>query len=91
VLAGSEAVREAKSHFDIHGGSYAAKRRQLIESGVLTLQQDRYVFANNQFFASASAAASVIAGQNHNADHWEAADGTNMGDLLRQARGEAAA
>lgn len=91
VLAGSEAVREAKSHFDIHGGSYAAKRRELIESGVLVQQQDRYVFTGNQFFASASAAASVIAGQNHNADHWQASDGTNLGDLLRRARGETGA
>jgi hypothetical protein len=86
VLEGSEAAAEAKSHFDIHGGSYAAKRRELIESGVLALQHGRYVFTGDQFFTSASAAASVIAGQNHNADHWQAEDGTNLGDLLRQAR-----
>lgn len=86
VLAGSEAVAEAKSHFDIHGGSYAAKRRELIESGVLAPHQGRYVFTGDQFFASASAAASVIAGQNENADRWQAEDGANLGDLLRQAR-----
>lgn len=86
VKAGSQAVLEPKQHFEIHGASYAAKRRELIESGVLQEQGKIFVFAQDQFFSSASAAASVIAGQNHNADHWQADDGANLGDLLRAAR-----
>lgn len=86
MKVGSEAVLEPKQHFEIHGASYAAKRRELIESGILQIQSGRYVFSADQFFSSASAAASVIAGQNHNADHWVAVDGSNLGDLLRSAR-----
>lgn len=86
VKAGSEAVLETKQHFEIHGASYAAKRRELIESGVLMAGNRNYLFSEDQFFSSASAAASVIAGQNHNADHWVAEDGTNLGDLLRAVR-----
>lgn len=86
VCQGSQAVLETKPHFDIHGANYAAKRRELIESGILQVQGNTYIFTADQFFASASAAASVIAGQNHNADHWLTSDGTNLGDLLRQAR-----
>ncbi len=89
VKAGSEAVRETKEHFEIHGASYAAKRRELIESGVLYLGAKHYLFSEDQFVSSASAAASVIAGQNHNADHWVAEDGTNLGDMLRVARTKA--
>lgn len=86
VSHGSQAALEPKQHFELHGASYAAKRRELIESGVLQIEGDSYVFTQDQFFASASAAASVIAGQNHNADHWVADDGSNLGDLLRAAR-----
>lgn len=86
IKAGSQAVLETKQHFEIHGASYAAKRRELIESGILQPQTSNYVFSNDQFFSSASAAASVIAGQNHNADHWIAEDGANLGDMLRAAR-----
>jgi hypothetical protein len=86
VKAGSQAVPETKQHFEIHGASYAAKRRELIESGVLQVKNGLYVFSQDQFFSSASAAASVIAGQNHNADHWVAEEGSNLGELLRTAR-----
>ncbi len=86
VAKGSEATAEAKPHFDIHGASYAAQRRELIESGILAAAGQKLVFTAEQFFSSASAAASVIAGQNHNADHWVAEDGANLGDLLRQIR-----
>ena len=88
VKAGSEAVLETKQHFEIHGASYAAKRRELIESGVLLPGSKTYLFSEDQFFSSASAAASVIAGQNHNADHWVAEDGSNLGDMLRAARAQ---
>jgi len=91
VAKGSQACAEAKPHFDIHGASYAAQRRELIESGILAPDGAHYAFTADQFFASASAAASVIAGQNHNADHWLADDGTNLGDLLRQSRAQAGA
>ncbi|QSI78779.1 GIY-YIG nuclease family protein [Niveibacterium microcysteis] len=86
VRKGSQATLEVKQHFEIHGASYAAKRRELIESGVLQVHGAHYVFMQDQFFSSASAAASVIAGQNQNADHWVAASGENLGDLLRKAR-----
>lgn len=91
VKAGSQAVLEPKQHFEIHGASYAAKRRELIESGILEQEGQNFVFSADQFFASASAAASVIAGQNHNADHWVSEDGSNLGDLLRAARTKSAA
>lgn len=89
VKVGSQAVLEPKHHFEIHGASYAAKRRELIESGILEISGKTYVFSQDQFFSSASAAASIIAGQNHNADHWLAEDGSNLGDLLRSARNKA--
>lgn len=86
VQTGSAAVLEPKQHFEIHGASYAAKRRELIESGVLQKLNNQYQFTQEQFFSSASAAASVIAGENQNADHWVSEDGSNLGDLLRSAR-----
>ena len=86
VKAGSQAVLEPRQHFEIHGASYAARRRELIESGVLQIQGGLYVFAQDQFFSSASAAASIVAGQNQNADHWVTDDGANLGDLLRKVR-----
>lgn len=86
VKSGSLALLEPKQHFEIHGASYAAKRRELIESGVLAQMKENYQFTQDQFFTSASAAASVIAGQNQNADHWISDDGANLGDLLRNAK-----
>lgn len=86
VKAGSDAVLEPKQHFEIHGASYAAKRRELIESSVIEQRNNKYEFTQDQFFSSASAAASVIAGQNQNADHWISEDGSNLGDLLRSAK-----
>lgn len=86
VKVGSQAVLEPKQHFEIHGATYAAKRRELIESGVLQQQGEMLVFSQDQFLSSASAAASIIAGQNHNADHWVSENGENLGDLLRSAR-----
>lgn len=86
IKAGSEAVLEPKQHFEIHGASYAAKRREIIESGVLKTSKNGYEFSQDQFFSSASAAASVIAGQNQNADHWISDDGSNLGELLRSAK-----
>lgn len=87
VKAGSGAVKEPKAHFEVHAQSYAAMRRQLLESRVMTEQNGRLSFTRDQFFSSASAAAAVIRGQNSNADCWVASDGTNLGDLLRKARG----
>jgi len=86
VKAGSQAARTPRQHFEIHGASYAARRRELIDSGVLAERGDQLAFSQDQFFTSASAAASVIAGQNQNADHWVSDDGTNLGDLLRRMR-----
>lgn len=87
VLKGSQAILEVKQHFEIHGATYAAQRRELIESGVLRPDNNCYLFTQDQFFSSASAAASVIAGQNQNADHWVTAQGEDLGDMLRLARG----
>ena len=86
VKAGSIAAIEPKQHFEIHGATYAAKRRELIESGILKAEGGELRFAEDQFFSSASAAASIVAGQNQNADHWVADDGSNLGDMLREAR-----
>lgn len=86
VKQGSQATLEPKPHFEVHGASYAAKRRELIESEVLKPEGDLYVFSQDQFFTSASAAAAVIAGQNQNADHWVTNSGENLGDLLRAIR-----
>jgi hypothetical protein len=86
VKKDSQAILESKQHFEIHGANYAAKRRELIDSGILKLINQYYIFSQDQFFSSASAAASVIAGENQNADHWIAEDSVNLGDLLRKAR-----
>ncbi len=86
IKAGSQAILKSKQHFEIHGACYAAKRRELIESGILQVHDKVYIFSQDQFFSSASAAALVIAGQNHNADNWIAEGGDNLGNLLRAAR-----
>ncbi|CAE6715511.1 DUF4357 domain-containing protein [Candidatus Nitrotoga fabula] len=86
VKQGSQASLKTKPHFEIHCASYATKRRELIESEVLKDDGVRFVFSQDQYFASTSAAASVVAGQNQNADHWVAANGDNLGDLLRAIR-----
>ncbi|MDI1243814.1 MAG: DUF4357 domain-containing protein [Rhodoferax sp.] len=86
VKAGSQAILEPKKHFEIHGASYATRRRELIESGGVANSRWLYAFAQDQFFSSASAAASIVAGQNQNADHWVNETGINLGDLLRKVR-----
>lgn len=86
VKQGSQAMLESKPHFEIHGASYAAMRRELIESEVMKREGDLYVFSQDQYFTSASAAAAVIAGQNQNADYWVTTSGENLGDLLRAIR-----
>lgn len=88
VLASSNLLEPpgAGSQFDVQCPSYSALRHQLIESGVISLYDGVATFTTDQYFSSASAAASVIRGMASNADHWVAADGANLGDLLRSAK-----
>lgn len=76
----------AGSQFEVQCPAYAGQRHQLVASGVISVQESKAIFNADQFFSSASAAASVIRGMASNADHWVAGDGTNLGDLLRKAK-----
>ncbi|WP_423192540.1 GIY-YIG nuclease family protein [Cupriavidus sp. H18C2] len=84
LKAGSIVASEPAPSFDVWMPKYAQMRRQLIESGVIDAQDGRLVVKQDQFFSSASGAATVVRGVSSNADGWIGADGQNLGDLLRQ-------
>lgn len=89
VKAGSTACDPPSPRFELD--CYATARQQLVEAGVLALGAGLATFTRDQFFSSASAAASVVRGVGSNADPWVSAAGGNLGDLLRKARGKSAA
>ena len=86
ILKGSRIVAEPQASFAQSTPYYAAFRRQLVESGVIADEEGGKVFTDDQFFASGSAASSIVRGLPSNADGWVASDGTDLGDLLRAIR-----
>lgn len=83
LKAGSTVVKEPAPSFDVWMAKYAQLRRQLIESGVIAEENGQMVVRRDQFFSSASGAATVVRGVSSNADGWVNEDKRNLGDLLR--------
>ncbi|MDS0794387.1 GIY-YIG nuclease family protein [Burkholderia pseudomultivorans] len=86
VKSGSTIVREPAPSFDVWRPGYAQLRRQLIESGVVAEKNGQMIFVRDQFFTSASAAASIVCGVSSNADIWNSESNQSLGDLLRAAK-----
>ncbi|WP_157642805.1 GIY-YIG nuclease family protein [Burkholderia ubonensis] len=86
VKIGSTIVREPAPSFDVWRPGYAQLRRQLIESGVVAEKNGQMTFVRDQFFTSASAAASIVCGVSSNADIWNSESNQSLGDLLRAAK-----
>ncbi|WP_137910640.1 GIY-YIG nuclease family protein [Ralstonia sp. 3PA37C10] len=83
LKAGSTVAMEPAPSFDVWMPKYAQLRRQLIESGVIAHQNGQLVVMQDQFFSSASGAATVVRGVSSNADGWIGDDRKSFGDLLR--------
>lgn len=83
LKAGSTVVREPVPSFDVWMAKYAQMRRQLIESGVIAEDNGQLVVKQDQFFSSASGAATVVRGVSSNADGWISKDNQSFGDMLR--------
>lgn len=86
VLQGSQAVTEPNPGFELQNPSYAALRRQLQDSGVLSLRNGQLIFTQDQFFSSGSAAASTVRGAPSNAYWWKDEQGKSLGDYIREAK-----
>lgn len=86
VKQGSTVVEPPSTRFEVDAASYAALRRQLVDSGVIALVQGKMVFTQDQFFSAGSPAASVVRGAVSNADWWKGSDGKSLGDHLRAQR-----
>lgn len=83
LKAGSTVVKEPVPSFDVWMAKYAQMRRHLIESGVIAEEEGQMVVKQDQFFSSASGAATVVRGVSSNADGWVSDDKQSLGDLLR--------
>lgn len=90
LKAGSTVVKEPVPSFDVWMAKYAQMRRQLIESGVIAEENGRMLVKQDQFFSSASGAATVVRGVSSNADGWVSDDKRSFGDLLRAMKGKSA-
>lgn len=86
VKKDSQVVTELNPSFELQAPSYAALRRQLQEAGILAAAGTFLRFTQDQFFASASAAAAVVRGGPSNGDWWKDASGKNLGDYIREAK-----
>lgn len=83
LKAGSTIVKEPVPSFDVWVAKYAQMRRQLVESGVIAEENGQMVIKQDQFFSSASGAATVVRGVSSNADGWISKDNLSLGDMLR--------
>jgi hypothetical protein len=91
VLKGSTVVADPRPSFAQGTPYYATLRIQLVDSGVIAEEEGRVVFTDDQFFSSASAAASIVRGLPSNANGWVTDTGDDLGDLLRDIRSQASA
>jgi len=89
IKQGSVVVENVTERFEVDAASYAALRRQLIESGVIANGPIGLTFTKDQFFSSGSAAAAVVRGTISNADWWKGNAGKNLGDYIREAKAKA--
>jgi len=89
IKTGSRVASPVTDRFELDVPSYAALRRQLCESGVIAQNGADWVFTQDQFFASGSAAASVARGAVSNADWWKGGQGKSLGEYIREAKAKA--
>lgn len=89
VKKGSQAMEPVQASFELQSPAYAGQRRQLVESGIIKVEDGQAFFSDDQFFSSGSAASAVVRGRTSNANRWVSTDGTSLGDLIRKARGRA--
>lgn len=89
VKKGSQAMEPVQASFELQSPAYAGQRRQLVESGIIKVEDGKAFFTDDQFFSSGSAASAVVRGRTSNANRWVSADGISLGDLIRKARGRA--
>jgi len=89
VKKGSQVMEPVFPTFEQQSPAYAGQRRQLVESGIIQVFDQRAFFTEDQFFSSGSAAAAVVRGRTSNANRWVSQDGVSLGDLIRKARGRA--
>jgi hypothetical protein len=89
VKQGSLVADPVGERFELDAPTYAALRRQLTESGIIAATPRGLTIAKDQFFASGSAAASVVRGMVSNADWWKGSSGKNLGDYIREAKAKA--
>lgn len=89
IKADSRVASPVTDRFELDAPSYAAMRRQLCESGVIAQRGAYWVFTQDQFFASGSAAASVSRGAVSNADWWKGGQGKSLGEYIREAKAKA--
>jgi hypothetical protein len=89
VKKGSQTMEPIQASFEIQSPAYAGQRRQLVESGIIKIDENQAFFTEDQFFSSGSAAAAVVRGRTSNANRWISQDGVSLGDLIRKARGRA--
>lgn len=86
VKAGSQVRDPVTENFELNAPNYAAQRRQLIESGVIELQNGSLVFTKDQFFSSGSAASAVVRGGVSNSEWWKDGSGKSLGEYIREAK-----
>ncbi len=89
VKKGSQVMEPVFPTFEQQSPAYAGQRRQLVESGIIKVIDQKAFFAEDQFFSSGSAAAAVVRGRTSNANRWVSQDGVSLGDLIRKARSRA--
>lgn len=83
LKAGSTVAIEPAPSFDVWMPKYAQLRRQFIDSGVIAQENGQMIVKQDQFFSSASGAATVVRGVSSNADGWINEDRQSLGDILR--------
>ncbi len=88
VKKGSQAMEPVQASFELQSPAYAGQRRQLVESGIIKIEDGKAFFTDDQYFSSGSAACAVVRGRTSNADRWVSGDGISLGDLIRKARGK---
>lgn len=87
VKKGSQVMEPVFPTFELQSPAYAGQRRQLVESGIIKVEDGAAFLTEDQFFSSGSAAAAVVRGRTSNANRWISDDGVSLGDLIRKARG----
>jgi hypothetical protein len=89
VKKGSRVANPVSERFDLETPGYAAKRRELTESKVISMTDEGLVFTQDQFFTTGSAASSVLRGTLSTSDWCIGDEGKSLGDYIRKAKNRA--